>query len=230
MENDPDLMAFNRWRAVQPDAEQSGLVITADDHAAKTCSVWWAGPETDFLDRMRAEARARGITLLLNHAPYSGQELQQAVDLIFGGTERLGQLGFALQSIWGPRPEFLGLTVKGAVLRDEETEQLPPDLVASVRGELAGLLQDSHVRPDDVRIEYGMVTLRSSRSGALQAALIRSSSADGPLPVRLPVGLRPRPAEFTAADGSHGAAKVLGVPTALDPVRGTRARLRGSGL
>ena len=74
MENDPDLMTFNNWRAVQPDAERSGLVL-ANDHPAKSRSVWWAGPEADFLDRMRAEVRARGITLLLNRATYSGQEL-----------------------------------------------------------------------------------------------------------------------------------------------------------
>ena len=35
----------------------------------------------------------------------------------------------------------------------------PSDLVASVGGELAGLLQDSQVRPDDVRIEYGRTVL-----------------------------------------------------------------------
>jgi len=56
MENDPDLMAFNNWRAVQPDVERSGLVFAANDHAAKSCSVWWAGPGTEFLDRMRTEA------------------------------------------------------------------------------------------------------------------------------------------------------------------------------
>jgi hypothetical protein len=159
MENDPDLMAFNTWRAVQPDAERSGLVFAANDHAAKSCSVWWAGPETDFLDRMRAEARAHGITLLLNRATYSRQELQRAADLLFGGTERLRQLGFDLQALAGLTPEFFGLTVKGALLGDEEAEQLPPDLIASVWRELAGLLQDSHARLDDVRIEYGRIVL-----------------------------------------------------------------------
>jgi hypothetical protein len=165
MENDPDLMAFNNWRAVQPDADRSGLVFAANDHAAKSCSVWWAGPETDFLDRMRAEARARGITLFLNRAPYSRQELRRAVDLIFGGSERLRQLGFDLQAIAGPTPEFFGLTVRGAVLDDEQAAQLPPDLVASVRGEVAGMLQDSQVRLDDVRIEYGRVAPLFHRLG-----------------------------------------------------------------
>lgn len=136
-------MSFNTWRAVQPHAERSGLVLTANDHATRSCSVWWAGPETDFLDRMRAEARARGITVLVNRAPYSMQALQRAVDLIFGAGERLGPLAFDLQGIAGPTPDSLGLTVQGAVLGDEKAEQLPPALVASVRGELAGLLQDS---------------------------------------------------------------------------------------
>jgi hypothetical protein len=157
MENDPDLAAFNNWRSEQPDAERSGLVFAANDHAAKSCSVWWAGPETDFLHRMRAEAWARGITLLVNRAPYSRQELRQAVALIWGAQERLGQLGFGLQAIRGPTRAFFGLMVVGFVLGDEEAEQLPQALVASVRDELAGLLQDSQVRPDDVRIEYGRV-------------------------------------------------------------------------
>jgi hypothetical protein len=72
-----------------------------------------------------AEARARGITLLVNRAPYSIQELRQAVDLISGGRERLRQLGFDLQAIAGPTPEFFGLTVMGALLGDEEAKQLP---------------------------------------------------------------------------------------------------------
>jgi hypothetical protein len=156
MENDPDLMAFNNWRAEQPDAERSGLVFAANDHAAKTCSVWWAGPETDFLQRMRAEARARGITLLVNRAKYSRQELRQAVALIWGAKERLGQLGFGLQAVAGPTPAFSGLTVRGFAF-DEKAAQLPQALVPSVRDELAGLLQDSQVRLDDVKIEYGRV-------------------------------------------------------------------------
>jgi hypothetical protein len=172
MENDPDLMEFNTWRAVQPDAEQSGLVVAANDHAAKTCSVWWAGPETDFLDRMRAEARARGITLIVNCAKRSRQEFRQAVGLIFGDRERLRQLGFDLQAVGGPTPRFFGLTIKGAVLEDEQAEQLPPDLVASVRGELAGLLQDSELSLDDARIEYGRIIFgsRSSRCREAESA------------------------------------------------------------
>jgi len=161
MENDPDLMAFNNWRAVQPDAEQSGLVFAANDHTAKSCSVWWAGPETDFLGRMRIEAHTRGITLLVNRAPYSRQQFRRGIDLITGGRERLRQLGFDLQAIAGPTKEFLGITVRGAVLGDEEAGQLPPELVASVRVELADLLQDSQVSPEDVRIEYGRISALS---------------------------------------------------------------------
>jgi hypothetical protein len=93
----------------------------------------------------------------VNRAPYSRQELGQAVALIWGAQERLGQLGFGLQGIRGPTRAFFGLTVFGFVLGDEEATQLPQALVASVRDELADLLQDSQVRPDDVRIEYGRV-------------------------------------------------------------------------
>jgi hypothetical protein len=95
----------------------------------------------------------------VNRAPYSMQVLGRAVDLIFGASERLGQLGFDSQGIAGPTPDFLGLTVRGAVLGDEKAEQLPPDLVASVHGELARLLDDSQVSPDDVRVEYGRTHL-----------------------------------------------------------------------
>jgi hypothetical protein len=157
LENDPDLMAFNTWRAVQPDAERSGVAFAANDHAAKSCPVWWAEPETGFFDRMRAEARARGIIVRVIRAPYSRQQLRRAIDLIFGGSERLRQLGFDLQAIAGPTPEFFGLTVRGAVLGDETAEQLPAPLVASVRDELDALLQGSQARLDDVRIEYGKV-------------------------------------------------------------------------
>ena len=45
--------------------------------------------------------------------------------------------------------------VVGFALSDGKAAQLPQVLVASVQGELAGLLQDSQVGLDDVRIEYG---------------------------------------------------------------------------
>jgi hypothetical protein len=69
---------------------------------------------------MRAAARARGITLLVNRAPHSRQELQQAVALIEGGRERLWQLGFGLQVIAGLAPTFCGLTIVGFVFGDED--------------------------------------------------------------------------------------------------------------
>ena len=103
---------------------------------------------------MRTEARARGITLIVNRAKYSRQELGQAVALIWGARERLGQLGFGLQAIAGPTRAFFGLTVVGFVLGDEKAVQLSQALVAPVRDDLADLLQDSQVRLDDVRIEY----------------------------------------------------------------------------
>ena len=95
----------------------------------------------------------------------SRQQLRPATDLIFGGSERLRQLGFDLQAIAGPTPEFFGLTVRGAVLGDETAEQLPAHLVASVRGELGALLQDCQVRLDDVRIEYGKIASLIHRLG-----------------------------------------------------------------
>jgi hypothetical protein len=79
---------------------------------------------------MRAGARARGITLLVNRAPYCRRELQQAVALIWGGRERLGELGFGLQVMAGPTPGFSGLTVASFALGDEEARQLPRALVA----------------------------------------------------------------------------------------------------
>jgi hypothetical protein len=45
--------------------------------------------------------------------------------LIFAGRDRPAQLGFGLEAAGGPMPDFFGLTVKGVVLDDEETQQLP---------------------------------------------------------------------------------------------------------
>jgi hypothetical protein len=90
--------------------------------------VWWAGPDTDFLDRMRDEAGARGIKLIVHPAPYSRQAVEEAAHLIFGGKERLARLGFDLQGISGPKPDFLGLTVEGVVQGDDKAEQLPAEL------------------------------------------------------------------------------------------------------
>ena len=155
MQNDPDLMQFNSWRAVQPDAEDAGLVLTASDHASKSCSVWWAGPETDFLDRMRAEARARGITLIVKQAKYSKQERRRTTELIFQGKTALEQAGFELASVSGPTPDFQGFTVRGAPLGDQEVQHLTPELVASARDAVAILLREAVVPIVDIRIEYG---------------------------------------------------------------------------
>ena len=159
MENDPDLLEFNTWRATQPDAEGSGLVLTANDHASKSCSIWWAGPETDFLRRLQAEAGARGITLIVNRARYPRQELQRAVDLILQGSEVLKREGFDLQGVGGPTPEFFGLTVIGVPAGNEDAEQLTPELIARVQEALAELLLDAAVQPSDVKVDCGRTHL-----------------------------------------------------------------------
>jgi hypothetical protein len=153
--NDETLMAFNTWRVVQQDSEASGVVIAANDYASKSCSVWWAGPKTEFLERMQAEARRNGITLIVNEAPYSLSQIQRAAEVIHDDEDRLEQSGFDLQGVSGPTSHFFGLTVIGAPVGDEHAEQLAPDIVARVRDALADLLDDSGIRLDDVKVEYG---------------------------------------------------------------------------
>lgn len=159
MQNDPDLMDFATWRAEQPDSEDSGLVLAANDHASKSCSVWWAGPETGFLRRMQAEAHARGIKLIVRHAKYSKPEIKRAADLIFEGRATLERAGFELAAVAGPGPEFHGLTVVGAPLRDENAQQLTPALVAAARDAVAVLLGETAIPATDVQIEYGRTHL-----------------------------------------------------------------------
>jgi hypothetical protein len=154
------LASFNTWRATQADAEDSGLVIAVNDHATRTCSVWWAGPETEFLRRMRAEARARYITLVVHRAKYSRVELDAAVHLIWAAGQRLERVGFDLSSIAGPTPRFFGLVVHGTSLEEDDDGNLPPDVVAAVRVEVDALLKDAAVALQDVKIEYGKLTLR----------------------------------------------------------------------
>lgn len=155
VDNDGVLLSFNTWRATQPDAADSGLVLAANDHATRSCSLWWAGLETDYLRRIQAEARSRGITLVVHPAKYSKAELDAAVHLILAARRRLADLGFDLNGIGGPTPTFFGLVVRGSSLAQDDGERLPPHVLAAVRAELDALLRGAAVDPQDVRIELG---------------------------------------------------------------------------
>jgi hypothetical protein len=155
MNNDPVLMSFNTWRVTQPDAQESGVVMSANDHASRSCTIWWAGPETDFLQRMWDEASARGITLTVHPAKYSRAQLDGAVQLIFAEKLRLRRLGFELRSVGGPNSDFFGLTVGGISTQASDSDRnLPPDLVAVVQGELETLLSTTVIEREDIKIEY----------------------------------------------------------------------------
>src|SRR4051812_36310441 len=78
--------------------------------------------------------------------------------------------GFDLQSVGGPTSRFLGLTVRGAVVGDEDTQQVPADLAALVQDELAEVLRESQIRPEDVRVAYGRVVLYWRGAGRYRSA------------------------------------------------------------
>jgi hypothetical protein len=153
VQNDPNLIAFNAWRAEQPDANDPGLVFMANDHTTKSCSVWWSGPETDFLHRMQAEARARGIRLIVHQAIYSRSEINRAVKLIYDRRLRFRAVGFDLRAAAGPTPDFRSITVTGVPLGDTNAKQLAPELVASVRDMSVVLLRNSVIDPNDIKVE-----------------------------------------------------------------------------
>jgi hypothetical protein len=146
-------MAFDPYQGWWPDADGIGLVFAANDPAAKSCTVWWSGPETDFLHRMRAEARARGVRLIERQAVYSRFEINRAVKLIYERRLRFRAVGFDLRAASGPTPDFRSITVIGVALADPNATKLAPEMIASVRGMVAGLLRDSVIDPDDVKIE-----------------------------------------------------------------------------
>jgi hypothetical protein len=153
VQNDPDLVAFDSWREDQPDANDPGLVFTANDHASKSCAVWWSGPEADFLHRMQAEAQARGIRLIMHQAIYSRSEIERAVKLIFDRKLGFRAVGFDLRAVAGPTPDFRSITVIGVPLGDANAIHLAPGLVASVRDMLAVLLRSSVIDPHDIKVE-----------------------------------------------------------------------------
>jgi hypothetical protein len=153
VQKDADLIAFESWRDQQPDANDPALVFMAIDDASKTCSVWWAGPETSFLHRMRAEARARGVRLIVHQAIYARSEIQRAVKLIFESRQRLRGVSFDLRAVSGPTPDFRTITVIGVPVGDSSVERLASELVKSVRDVLTVVLRDAVVDPDDVAIE-----------------------------------------------------------------------------
>lgn len=158
MDNDPVLRAFSDWHSAQPEADRAGLLLLVNDHATRSCMVWWAGPKTAFLARMRAAAHSLGVRLEIHQARWDQREMQRAMDLIAAERERLrDEFGFELWGIGHPRPAFIGLTLRGVAVGDTRSEELPSELIDAVCAEIAELLRDNPIGRDEVRIEYGYV-------------------------------------------------------------------------
>ena len=153
-------MAFNSWRAERPDLLASGMVMSWNDHTAKTCGVLWNGPSTPGLDAVSAEATRRGITFIAKPARFSPEALDAAVAAVMDAREELWRLGFDLSMVTGR-----GFNPEGVVLKGRPTSQasghpdrvLPDALIARVRQYLADLPElAGRIPPDAVHVEYGV--------------------------------------------------------------------------
>ena len=161
MLNDEDLMRFTTWIIKQPGYEDSGFVVSADDHGSKTKTVLWAGPATPWLARIVSEADARGIELVIRKVKYSRADLARACEAIFDAKATLAELGFQLSAVQGTDLSHDGLTVQGFDPRSP-ADQLDERLVDAVRIAL-DQIPELHlsIEPADVRIAYGKVVLLS---------------------------------------------------------------------
>lgn len=159
VDNDPDLMRFNTWRAERAEYEDK-VVASRNDHESRSVVVRWAGEAGDDLTRLRDEARRRSIELVVQTAQYTPSELRAAAHKIFDATDDLASVGFELHGVTtDPEPE--GLLVQGADASkpdDEEDEPLAAGLVSAVRelvADLDGIRGTFAV--GDIRVEPGRI-------------------------------------------------------------------------
>lgn len=159
MFNDEDLLRFTTWIVNQPEYPDSGFVVSADEHAAKTKTVLWAGPSTAFLAKIVSEADARGIGLAVRQVKYSRADLARGCQAIFDATTTLAAIGFQLSGVACSDLTHDGLTVRGFDPR-APADRLDDRLVRDVRSAL-GRLPDlrSSIDLADVRIGYGQQVL-----------------------------------------------------------------------
>jgi hypothetical protein len=159
VDNDPDLMRFNTWRAERLEYENK-IVTSRNDHESRTVTVRWAGEAGDDLARLRDEARHRNIELVVQAARYTPGELRAAAHAVFDASEALASVGFQLHGVTtDPEPEGLLITGAYASKPDgEDDEQLPAGLVSAVR-ELVADLDGIRGRfaVGDIRVEPGRI-------------------------------------------------------------------------
>lgn len=153
--NNETLMRFSTWLAEQPELIDLGYVGSRNDHGQVSTLIWWAGPPTVAEERVIAEARTRGIQVVIERAKYSRGILDAAVRLIFDAEDEFAAVGFAVSGIGAVDLQHDGLRVYGYDLA-ASGEPLSRATVAAVEAVLATLPGLSElISVADVRVEHG---------------------------------------------------------------------------
>jgi hypothetical protein len=157
VDNDPDLMRFNTWRAERREYEDK-IVTSRNDHGSRTVTVRWAGEAGDDLTRLRDEARRCNIQLVVEAARYTPSELGAAADAVHDASEALAGVGFELHSV-GIGSFAVDLLIRGvdaSKSEDEDDQPLAAGLVSAVR-ELVTDLDGIRgtFAADDIRVAVG---------------------------------------------------------------------------
>jgi len=154
-DNNEALMAFKTWLVEQLELVGFGFFESANNHRDVSTALWWAGPRTDFQERVLDEARTRGIKATIYAAKYSQDALDRACRLIFEASEALASVNFAIASVSAFDAKHDGLTVQGfdpshpARLLGDSTRTA---VRAVLRG-IDGLVEVMHLC--DILIEHG---------------------------------------------------------------------------
>jgi hypothetical protein len=161
VDNDPDLMRFNTWRAERPEYEDK-IVTARNDHESRTVTVRWAGEAGEDLTRLRDEARHRNIQLVVQAARYTPSELRAAAHAVLDASKALASVGFELHSVGiGSFPEELSIRgVDASKSEDEDDQPLAAELVDAVR-ELVTDLDGIRgtFAAEEIRVEVGRTHL-----------------------------------------------------------------------
>lgn len=141
--NNEALMLFKTWLVERPELAESGFVESVNNHREGSTTLWWAGPQSDFRDRVLNEANARGINAIIHIATYSRSALRRASSLIFEAREPLAAVKFVIGSISAFDGQHDGLRVNGYDPSQPELElsQSTRTAVHAVLREIDGLAE-----------------------------------------------------------------------------------------
>jgi hypothetical protein len=151
LEKQERLLDYTTWLEDQPSFADSGYLTSVLDINKLAIRLLWKG-HSDLQTVTEREARRRGIEFSIEPRPHSRQDLDELAYRIYGGADRLRELGFEIAGISAVREEPGPIVVEGQLAagrRSPAQLSLVEDLASELAGERVAI---KDVNPDRLAV------------------------------------------------------------------------------